>query len=152
MQKLKDECGIHIGPCCRHNPDVPLSSVEVACAGNVSDGRANSVTSMNNTDTEGIHSGPPVRGEERGEGGQGGGGERVKVRREKEEGWRWEGGNGEINQMGRYQVHKSTLSWGASQSKTCVQSGSSSGTMWQPGASCQCAIRDIVMEHTQPVW
>ena len=125
MQKLKDECGIHIGPCCRHNPDIPLSSVEVACAGNVSDGGANSVTSMNNTDTEGIHSGPPVRGEERGEGGQGGGGERVKVRREKEEGWRkewrWEGGNGEINQMGRYQVHKSTLSLGASQSKTRVQ-------------------------------
>ena len=41
-----------------------MSSVEIACAGNVCDRRANRVTRMNDTDTEGIHYGPPVKGEE----------------------------------------------------------------------------------------
>ena len=106
-----------------------------------------------------------------GEGGRGEGrGERIRVRWEKEEigrewrwggsgdgrEWRWGGGN-EKRRLDKppdvmvSSAQVNTLMGGEPEQDACA-SGSSSATMWRPAASCQYAIRDTLMEHTQPVW
>ena len=80
MEELKDEGSIHICSGGSHNPHVALVCVEVAGTGNVCDRRAHSMTSMDDTHTEGIHGGSTacmrvcVGGEVEGgrEGGRGG--------------------------------------------------------------------------------
>ena len=70
--------------------------------------------------------------------------------------WRWGGGN-EKRRLDKppavmvSSAQVNTLMGGEPEQDACA-SGSSTVTMWRPAASCQYAIRDTLMEHTQPVW